>query len=190
MPGRRWRGSGQYRLRLGRARIDGRGENLWLEQLHRLGDAVRPAGDPVNAVAPDARAHCQIRYTVDTDPTGFETALRRHLDANGFATVRIESGGVRMPASRTNPGHPWVRWTLNSMERTLGKRVQVIPNSSGGLPGDVFVDYLGVPLVWVPHSYNGCKQHGPDEHLLRGPAREGLAAYAGIWWDLGEPGTP
>jgi acetylornithine deacetylase/succinyl-diaminopimelate desuccinylase-like protein len=146
--------------------------------------------NPVNAVAPNARAHCQIRYTVDTDPAGFETALRRHLDESGFATVRIENAGIRMPASRTSPGHPWVRWTADSMERTLNKRVQVIPNSSGGLPGDVFVDYLGVPLVWIPHSYNGCKQHGPDEHLMRGPAREGLAAYAGIWWDLGESGTP
>jgi len=47
-----------------------------------------------------------------------------------------------------------------------------------------------VPLVWIPHSYNGCKQHGPDEHLLTGPAREGLAAFTGIWWDLGEVGTP
>jgi hypothetical protein len=68
--------------------------------------------------------------------------------------------------------------------------VQVIPNSSGGLPGDVFVDHLGVPLVWVPHSYNGCKQHGPDEHLLKSTARAGIAAFAGLWWDLGEPGTP
>jgi acetylornithine deacetylase/succinyl-diaminopimelate desuccinylase-like protein len=146
--------------------------------------------NPVNAVAPNARAHCQIRYTVDSDPDGFEIALRQHLDENDFANVRIENASVRMPASRTDPGHPWVRWTAGSMEKSLGKRVQVIPNSSGGLPGDVFVDYLGVPLVWIPHSYNGCKQHGPDEHLLVGPAREGLAAYTGIWWDLGEPGTP
>jgi acetylornithine deacetylase/succinyl-diaminopimelate desuccinylase-like protein len=146
--------------------------------------------NPVNAVAPNARAHCQIRYTVDSDPDGFGPALRRHLDDNDFTGVRIENAAVRMPASRTDPNHPWVRWTVGSMERSLGKRVQVIPNSSGGLPGDVFVDYLGVPLVWIPHSYNGCKQHGPDEHLLVGPAREGLAAYAGIWWDLGEPGTP
>jgi acetylornithine deacetylase/succinyl-diaminopimelate desuccinylase-like protein len=146
--------------------------------------------NPVNAVAPNARAHCQIRYTVDSDPAGFETALRRHLDANGFADVRIDNATVRMPASRTDPGHAWVRWTAASMQRTLGKQVQVIPNSSGGLPGDVFVDYLGVPLVWIPHSYNGCKQHGPDEHLLVGPAREGLAAYTGIWWDLGDGTTP
>jgi acetylornithine deacetylase/succinyl-diaminopimelate desuccinylase-like protein len=142
--------------------------------------------NPVNAVAPNARAHCQIRYTVDTDPTDFAPALRRHLDAEGFTGVRIENPGVRMPASRTDPANPWVRWTVASMERTLGRRVQVIPNSSGGLPGDVFVDHLGVALIWVPHSYNGCKQHGPDEHLLVAPAREGIAAFAGIWWDLGE----
>jgi acetylornithine deacetylase/succinyl-diaminopimelate desuccinylase-like protein len=127
---------------------------------------------------------------VDTDPAGFADAVRRHLDAEGFGQVRIENAGIRMPASRTDPAHPWVRWIAASMERSLGKRVQVIPNSSGGLPGDVFVDYLGVPLVWIPHSYNGCKQHGPDEHLLIGPAREGLLAFTGIWWDLGEPGTP
>ncbi len=146
--------------------------------------------NPVNAVAPNARAHCQIRYTVDTDPADFGPALRAHLDAEGFANVRIENAGIRMPASRTDPAHPWVGWAVTSMERSIGKRVQVIPNSSGGLPGDVFVDHLGVPLIWIPHSYNGCKQHGPDEHFLKGPAREGMAGYAGIWWDLGAGGTP
>jgi acetylornithine deacetylase/succinyl-diaminopimelate desuccinylase-like protein len=146
--------------------------------------------NPVNAVAPDARAHCQIRYTVDTDPAGFEAALRRHLDAEGFREARIENAFTRMAASRTAPDDPWVRWAQGSMERSLGRAVQIIPNSSGGLPGDVFVDHLALPLVWVPHSYNGCKQHGPDEHLLVGPAREGLLAFAGMWWDLGEDGTP
>jgi len=146
--------------------------------------------NPVNAVAPDARAHCQIRYTVDTDPATFEASLRRHLDAHGFKDVAIENAFIRMPASRTAPNHPWVRWAQESMQRSLGKRVQIIPNSSGGLPGDVFVDVLGVPLVWVPHSYNGCKQHGPDEHFLIAPAREGILAFAGMWWDLGEAGVP
>jgi len=142
--------------------------------------------NPVNAVAPDARAACHIRYTVDTDPFTFEASLRRHLDAHGFPEVKIENAGVGMRASRTAPDHPWVRWAAESIGRSLGKRVQIIPNSSGGLPGDVFVDHLGVPLVWVPHSYGGCQQHGPDEHLLPGPAREGLLAFAGMWWDLGE----
>ncbi len=146
--------------------------------------------NPVNAVAPDARAHCQIRYTADSDQTGFGPALRRHLDEAGFPEVRIERAGVRMPASRTDPTHPWVRWAAESMARSLSRPVQVIPNSSGGLPGDVFADHLGVPLIWVPHSYSGCGQHGPDEHLLIAPAREGIVAIAGLWWDLGETGTP
>jgi acetylornithine deacetylase/succinyl-diaminopimelate desuccinylase-like protein len=146
--------------------------------------------NPVNAVAPDAHAHCQIRYTVDVDADRFLPALRHHLDVHGLGVVAIENAGIRMPASRTDPHHPWVRWARASMERSLGKPVQVIPNSSGGLPGDVFVDHLGVPLVWIPHSYNGCKQHGPDEHLLKATAREGIAAFAGLWWDLGEAGTP
>ncbi|WP_426958745.1 M20/M25/M40 family metallo-hydrolase [Muricoccus radiodurans] len=145
---------------------------------------------PVNAVAPDARATCQIRTTVDCDPARFEPALRKHLDAHGLQKVTIENAGMRMPASRTDPDAPWVRWAQASMEKSLGGRVQVIPNASGGLPGDVFVDHLGVPLVWVPHSYNGCKQHGPDEHVLPAMVREGLTAFAGLWWDLGEPGTP
>jgi acetylornithine deacetylase/succinyl-diaminopimelate desuccinylase-like protein len=142
--------------------------------------------NPVNAVAPNAVAHCQIRYTVDTDPATFAPALRRHLDGGGFPEVEIANPVLRMPASRTDPANPWVQFTAASIGRTLGVPVQIIPNASGGLPGDVFVDHLGVPLVWVPHSYNGCQQHGPDEHLLIAGARQGIAAFAGLWWDLGE----
>ncbi len=146
--------------------------------------------NPVNAVAADARAHCQIRYTVDTDPETFASSLRRHLDRAGFPEVAIENARIRMPASRTDPAGPWVRFTAASMERTLGRPVQVIPNAGGGLPGDVFADLLDVALVWVPHSYNGCGQHGPNEHLLASAAREGIAAIAGLLWDLGEGAAP
>jgi acetylornithine deacetylase/succinyl-diaminopimelate desuccinylase-like protein len=146
--------------------------------------------NPVNAVAGEARAHCQIRYVVDVPPETFVPALRKHLDAAGFPEVAIEKPGVRLAASRTDPANPWVQFAAASMEKSLGQKVQVIPNASGGLPGDIFMDYLSVPLVWVPHSYNGCKQHGPDEHLLAPIAREGFAAFAGLWWDLGEGNTP
>ncbi len=122
--------------------------------------------NPVNAVAPDARAHCQIRYTADSDPAGFGPALRRHLDGAGFPEVRIETAGLRMPASRTDPAHPWVRWAADSMARSLERPVQVIPNSSGGLPGDVFADYLGVPLDLGPAQL----QRLPPARAGRAPA--------------------
>lgn len=146
--------------------------------------------NPVNAVAPDASAHCQIRYTVDTDTAIFVPSLRKHLDDAGFAEIAIENAGGRMPGSRTAFDNPWVGWAAASIEKTLGRKVQLVPNSSGGLPGDVFVDHLQVPLLWIPHSYNGCKQHGPDEHALPEIFREGMAMMAGLWWDLGEAGTP
>jgi hypothetical protein len=49
---------------------------------------------------------------------------------------------------------------------------------------------LGLRTIWIPHSYAGCSQHAPDEHLLAPIAREGLGAMAGLFWDLGEPGLP
>ena len=142
---------------------------------------------PVNAVAPDARAVCQLRYTVDCDPETFTATIRQHLDDAGFPEITIENAGTGgFGASRTDPAHPWVQRVKASMEHTLGKRVQIIPNGGGGLPGDMMVEFLGVPLVWIPLSYNGCKQHGPNEHFLVPAAREGLLAYTGLWWDLGE----
>jgi hypothetical protein len=50
----------------------------------------------------------------------------------------------------------------------------------------VFSETLGLPTVWVPHSYAGCSQHAPDEHLLADVAREALGIMAGLFWDLGE----
>ena len=45
---------------------------------------------------------------------------------------------------------------------------------------------LGLPTVWVPHSYPGCSQHAPNEHVPVHIVREGLAMMAGLYWDLGE----
>ena len=59
--------------------------------------------NPVNAVAPDARAHCQPRYTVDTDPAGFEDAVRRHLDAQESCLVNPNCS-ARGPEARRMDG--------------------------------------------------------------------------------------
>ena len=45
---------------------------------------------------------------------------------------------------------------------------------------------LGTPVIWIPHSYAGCHQHGPDEHGLGSLLREGLGLMAGLYWDIGE----
>jgi len=90
------------------------------------------------------------------------------------------------PATRLLPDHPWVEWTRASIAKTTGKDVVVLPNLGGTLPNDVFADVLGMPTVWIPHSYPGCSQHAPNEHLLAPVAREALQIMTGVWWDLGE----
>lgn len=141
---------------------------------------------PVNGVQPWARASCQLRFTVDVNPEEFLPGLRRHLDAHGFGQVQIvtRDGHFSFPASRTDPDNRWVSWATQSITRTLGASPIVVPNGAGSLPSDVFARGLGVPTLWVPHSYTGCKQHGPDEHVLGGLMREGLRMMTGLFWDL------
>jgi hypothetical protein len=62
----------------------------------------------------------------------------------------------------------------------------VLPNLGGSLPNDAFTDILGLPTVWVPHSYRGCSQHAPNEHVLGPLMRQALGLMAGVWWDVGE----
>ncbi len=62
----------------------------------------------------------------------------------------------------------------------------MLPNLGGSLPNACFTEILGLPTIWVPHSYRGCSQHAPNEHLLAPVVREGLQMMAGIWWDIGE----
>jgi hypothetical protein len=72
-----------------------------------------------------------------------------------------------------------------SIAATTGAPPAILPNLGGSLPNDCFADVLGLPTVWVPHSYPACSQHAPNEHMLASVAREGLAMMTGLFWDLG-----
>lgn len=142
---------------------------------------------PVNAVPPRAKAHCQIRFTVDKDPLGFIAALQKHLDAHGFSAVKVVGPSHEiMNATRLDPNHDAVQWAVRSVTKTLGSKPAVVPNLGGSLPNDVFTDIIGVPTIWVPHSYASCSQHAPNEHVLDYILREGLQMMTGLFWDMGE----
>ncbi|KQV72608.1 M20 family metallopeptidase [Rhizobium sp. Root1220] len=146
---------------------------------------------PVGAIPPRAWARCQLRFVVGIDAQDILPALRRHLDSHGFSHVQIaQSSDEIFRATRLDPEHPWVSWAVDSMARTTGKKPAVLPNLGASLPNDIFSEILQLPTVWVPHSYPGCSQHAPNEHLPLTIAREGLALMAGLYWDLGEPGVP
>ena len=140
---------------------------------------------PVNAIPPEAKATMHMRFVVGTDVSNVPQRVREHLAANGFGDIEV-GDGIVMQATRLDPDNAWVRFALASIERSTGKHPALLPNLGGSLPNDVFADLLGLPTVWVPHSYPACCQHAPDEHLLAPVAREALALMTGIFWDLGE----
>ena len=147
--------------------------------------------NPVNAIPGKAVATCQIRFVAGTDPGTFIPLLRRHLDANGFGMVEISMARKSfMQATRLDPDHPWVKWAAESIHRTTGAKPAVLPNIGGSLPNDCFSEVLGLPTIWVPHSYAGCSQHAPNEHVLAPILREGLQIMTGLFWDLAEEGVP
>ncbi len=142
---------------------------------------------PVNAIPPRAWARGQLRFVVGVDPAEVLPALRRHLDAHGFERVQIDKARDEVfAATRLDPDHPWVQWAVDSIARTTGGKPAILPNLGGSLPNDIFSEILELPTIWVPHSYPGCSQHAPNEHLPVSIAREGLAIMAGLYWDLGE----
>jgi acetylornithine deacetylase/succinyl-diaminopimelate desuccinylase-like protein len=142
---------------------------------------------PVNAIPSRASAHCQLRFVVGVDSADIVPALERHLARHGFPMVRVTPARDGFfAATRLEPDHPWVQWAAESIRRTTGHKPAILPNLGGALPNDVFADVLGLPTVWIPHSYAACSQHAPDEHLLASVARDALRLMAGLMWDLGE----
>ena len=141
---------------------------------------------PINAIPASARATMHLRFVVGTDVSRLPELVRAHLAANGFAGIEVSDSPVIMAATRLDPDNDWVRFAIASIERSTGKPVVLLPNLGGSLPNDVFADILGLPTIWVPHSYPGCSQHAPDEHLLLPVVREALQLMTGLFWDLGE----
>jgi len=144
---------------------------------------------PANAIPGRARAVLQLRFVVGTKVDAIVAEVRDHLVAHGFPMVEVSSAQSFM-ASRADLDSPWIKWAADSIRMSTGKAPAVLPNFGGSLPNDVFADVLKMPTMWLPHSYPGCSQHAPDEHILLDVTEEALCLMAGLFWDLGELRKP
>lgn len=141
---------------------------------------------PIGAIAPTAKAVLQLRYVVGTDLEDIEARLQRHFVDAGLPWVQVKAP-TGMAATRLDPDHAAVAQAAKSIQATTGMAPAILPNLGGTIPNDAFSEVLGLPTLWVPHSYPACSQHAPNEHLLGSVARQGLQIMAGLFWDLGEP---
>ena len=147
-------------------------------------DCGNPAA-PVNAIPPAAQATLQLRFVSGTETAALIPRLRAFLDAEGFADIAVDRAGAGFPASATPLSHPWPRRVRQALAEVTGRSPAALPSLGGSIPNHVFRDILGLPTVWVPHSYPGCSQHAPDEHLPVALVRDALLTMAGLLERLG-----
>ena len=155
---------------------------------------------------------------VNVEPSADEPALSENWGEEGLSpaerlyawntleVLAMSAGNIDKPANAI-PGQaravlqlrfvvgteidgPWIKWAADSVLHTTGKVPAVLPNFGGSLPNDVFAETLKLPTIWVPHSYPGCSQHAPNEHILLPLTEEALTVMAGLFWDLGELARP
>jgi acetylornithine deacetylase/succinyl-diaminopimelate desuccinylase-like protein len=143
---------------------------------------------PVPAVGGFAKARIQLRHTVDVQASDVVPSLRAHLESQGFSDVQVVEVTEHdlFPPSRTDPEDPWVQRVARSMSKTTGRSPNIVPNIGASGPSEFFKEVLGTPIMWIPMSYGGCGQHGPNEHGLGSLFRDGLGLMAGVFWDLGD----
>ena len=147
-------------------------------------DAGTPA-QVVNAIPGTASATLQLRFVVGTDVSDFENRVRSYLEEQGIRGVDVEFEHC-MPATRLDPGSRVVAAAAESIRATTGVEAAIEPNLGGTIPNDVFAEVLGLPTVWVPHSYPGCNQHAPNEHALSSILEQGAQIMTGMFWDMRE----
>lgn len=173
----------------GRGRPHARRARDRLEHARSAGDGHRRPRAPGER---DSRARARgdahaLRRRHRGLPRHRHAACRTACASGGADHGDVEVGApLIMAATRLDPDNAWVRFALASVARSTGRPPVLLPNLGGSLPNDVFADLLGLPTVWVPHSYPACSQHAPDEHLLAPVAREALEIMTGLFWDLGD----
>lgn len=144
---------------------------------------------PVNAIAPMAWARCQLRFLAGLDPESILPTLRVHLDANGFDDVALKPArSTWWRGTTTDPDDPWVRQVMRSLEKTEGHTPDLIPCIGGSLPNHAFQGIVGMPTVWIPHSYSDCSQHAPNEHVRIDLCQSAIRVMTGLFWDIGLSG--
>ena len=140
---------------------------------------------PLNAISGHARSTCQLRFVVGTDVNKIIPALRNHLNSFGFEDVNIhESEMIPFPATRLEMNNSWLSLITKSLENSMGGKIDLLPNLGGSLPNDSFSEILELPTIWIPHSYAGCAQHSPNEHLSVPLARQALICMTALFADL------
>ena len=111
-----------------------------------------------------AMAKLDFRLVPDQDPLDIQAKLRAHLDAGGFADVKIEVLGAERPGI-TDPDAPVVKLNEEIGAEIYGKAPRVTPLTGGTTPMYLFTE-RGVPVVAPGVGWGAMNRaHSPNEFM-------------------------
>ncbi|MBN1265352.1 MAG: M20/M25/M40 family metallo-hydrolase [Anaerolineales bacterium] len=112
----------------------------------------------------EARAKIDFRLVPDMRPEDVLEQLRTHLDAHGFADIKIHFLGGN-PAGRTPIDNPFLELVVQTAEEVYGVPQRIVPMSGGSGPNYHFLEVLHIPVAMAGIGYPGENIHAPDEHI-------------------------
>jgi len=111
-----------------------------------------------------ASAKLDFRLVPNQDPSDVAEKLRRHLDSEGFADIKIEILGPERPGM-TDPDALLVRLCAQTAEQVYGKAALLTPLVGGTTPMYLFTE-RGVPVVAPGLGFGASNlTHSPNENI-------------------------
>lgn len=113
----------------------------------------------------EARAKIDFRMVPDQDPNEIVTALRKHLDANGFADIEIIELGHERAARSPSDALP-TRAMAAAIRQIYGQSPVIYPTMAGTGPMYPVCEALGTPVTsGCGTGYLGSLVHAPNENI-------------------------
>ncbi len=130
-------------------------QGLWSGHTEATPKTVTPA---------EAHARLDIRIVPDQEPEAIVDAIRRHLDALGYADIEIV---VREgePAWWTPPSHPVVQLAARVSEAVVGKPASIGVSMPGTVPMHQVCARNRVPATMLGAGRADANLHAPDENI-------------------------
>src|SRR5206468_1527561 len=134
--------------------------------------------------------HAKItcRLVPDQQPATVLDLLVRHLEKHAPAGTRLEiqRGDHGAPAAHIERDH-WALAAAGTALRTVYGVRPLVVRMGGTVPvAEIFQRVLGLSTVYFSFSTGDEDFHAPNEFFRLNRLREGLAAWAHLWDNLGE----
>ncbi len=122
-------------------------------------------GPDMKTVIPaEAHAKLDMRLIPDQNPHRIRECLRRHLDAQGFADIRMKTFADESPWW-TPVSHALAQAAAGASEETLGIGAIRIMSSMSTAPMYQVCSAHRLPAVGFGTTHTDCRAHAPDENV-------------------------